>query len=294
MKAKLISFTLIIVLVVIGIIVFFSSAYTVKENEFAFVIRFSKIIDTVSTPGLHFKVPFLDTAVKYSNAIQVYNIPTSDVINKDKENMIIDSYVLWRIGNPLTFYKTLGTTAEAERRLDAVTYNALKNYIGTLHQKEIIKEDDPLKRNSLCQTIADDVTEKALEYGIDIIDVKIKRIDLPKDNEQAVFSRMISERNQMADKYTAEGSKTATVIRNEVDKEVDIIISNAKAEAARIEAEGESEYMRLLAEAYNTVDRQEFYEFMIALDALKSSLVGENKTIILGPDSPLAKILTNK
>lgn len=294
MKAKLISFTLIIVLVVIGIIVFFSSAYTVKENEFAFVIRFSKIIDTVSTPGLHFKVPFLDTAVKYSNAIQVYNIPTSDVINKDKENMIIDSYVLWRIGNPLTFYKTLGTTAEAERRLDAVTYNALKNYIGTLHQKEIIKEDDPLIRNSLYQTIADDVTEKALEYGIDIIDVKIKRIDLPKDNEQAVFSRMISERNQMADKYTAEGSKTATVIRNEVDKEVDIIISNAKAEAARIEAEGESEYMRLLAEAYNTVDRQEFYEFMIALDALKSSLVGENKTIILGPDSPLAKILTNK
>lgn len=293
-KSKVLAYTILAVVILAGLVVLLSSTYTVRENEFAFVVRFSKIEAIVTTPGLHFKIPFLDSAVKYSNAIQIYNIPTSDVINKDKENMIIDSYVLWKIGDPMTFYRTLGTKAEAERRLDAVTYTALKNYIGTLRQNEIIKEGDPLVRNTMYQTIADDVTTKALEYGIQIIDVKIKRIDLPEANEQAVYSRMISERNQIADKYTAEGHEAATNIRTEVDKQVNMDISKAKAEAAQLVAEGESEYMRRLAEAYNTPDRQEFYEFMIALEALKASLVGENKTIILGPDSPLAKVLNNQ
>ena len=123
-------------------------------------------------------------------------------------------------------------------------------------------------------------------------DVKIKRFDLPESNLNAVFSRMISERNQMAEKYTADGNYEASIIRNDVDKQVNIIISNAQAEAAKLEAEGEAEYMRMLAEAYDTDDKKEFYEFTLALDALEQSLTGKEKTVILDADSALAEILT--
>ena len=128
-------------------------------------------------------------------------------------------------------------------------------------------------------------------YGINVLDVKIKQFDLPESNLNAVYSRMISERNQMAEKYAADGNYEASIIRNDVDKNVNILITNAEAEAAKLEAEGEAEYMRLLAEAYNTDAKKDFYEFTLALDALKQSLTGEENTIILDKDSPLAQIL---
>ena len=131
----------------------------------------------------------------------------------------------------------------------------------------------------------------AKNYGITVLDVKVKRLDLPSDNEQAVYARMISDRNQIAEKYTADGEYEASIIRNDVDKQVNILVSNANAEAAKLEAEGEAEYMRLLAEAYDTNEKKEFYEFTLALDALKKSLDGEEKTVILDGNSELAKIL---
>ena len=124
-----------------------------------------------------------------------------------------------------------------------------------------------------------------------MLDVKIKRFDLPESNLNAVYARMISERNQMASKFTADGNYDASIIRNDVDKQVNILVSNANAEAAKLEAEGEAEYMRKLAEAYNSQDKQDFYEFILALDALQNSLAGDEKTIILDKDSDLAKIL---
>ena len=131
----------------------------------------------------------------------------------------------------------------------------------------------------------------AKTYGISVLDIKIKRLDLPADNEQAVYARMISDRNQIAEKFTADGEYEASIIRNDVDKQVNILVSNAKAEAAKLEAEGEAEYMRLLAAAYDTKDKKEFYEFTLALDALKKSLTGTEKTVILDKDSDLAKLL---
>ena len=136
-----------------------------------------------------------------------------------------------------------------------------------------------------------DAQAKEKGYGIHVEDVKIKQFDLPDSNLNAVYQRMISERNQMAEKYTAEGNYDATLIRNEVDKEVNITVSNAEAEAAKLVAEGEAEYMRLLAQAYDTKDKKDFYEFTLALDALKASLNGDEKTIILDENSELAKIL---
>ena len=281
------------VLVILLVLLIGSSFYTVYENEYACVVRFSKIIDVESSAGLHFKLPFFDTVIKFPQTVLMYDIPPSDVITSDSKSMQVDSYVLWEITDPLTFYKSLGSIVEAEVRLDNITYNALKNTMGTIEQDEIINMDDAAKRNEIYSQITDQVTEKAVIYGIDVVDVKVKRLDYPSDNEQAVYTRMISERNMMAEELIANGNKTATITRNEVDRIVNETLSNAEREAEEIVATGEAEYMRILGEAYNTPEKQEFYYVIRALDALKASLSGEDKTVILGADSELAKILNN-
>ena len=287
MKKKII----LLVIAVLLIIVLANSAYTVKENQYACTVRFSKIISTVDTAGLHFKVPFIDSIKYFSKATTLYDIPPSEVLTSDKQNMTVDCYILWKIKDPLKFYQTLGNSTVAEERLNALTYNALKNVMGTLAQADIINMEDGSKRNEIYDGIAASVHTLAETYGISVVDVKIKQFDLPESNLNAVYSRMISERNQMAEKYTADGNKEATLIRNQVDKQVNIIISNAEAEAAKLEAEGEAEYMRRLAEAYDTAEKKDFYEFTLALDALKASLNGNEKTVILDANSELARIL---
>ena len=265
--------------------------FTVREDQYACTFRFSEIVDTTDTPGLHFKMPFVDSVKYYSKATQFYDIPPSEVLTSDKQNMTVDCYILWKIADPQQFYRALGTTAKAEERLNAITYNALKNAMGRLAQADIINMNDGAERNNIYEGITATVDAQAVTYGIHVEDVKIKQFDLPDSNLNAVYSRMISERNQMAEKYTADGNYDASIIRNEVDKQVNIIVSNAEAEAAKLEAEGEAEYMRMLAEAYNTEDKKDFYEFILALDALKQSLTGTEKTIILDADSELARIL---
>ncbi|MCI7639566.1 MAG: protease modulator HflC [Clostridiales bacterium] len=280
-----------ILMVLLAAVLLAGSCFTVAENEYACTVRFSKIISTTSESGLHFKVPFLDTVKYFSKATQLYDIPPSEVLTSDKQNMTVDCYILWSISDPKLFYQTLGSTSVAEQRLDALTYNELKTVMGTLAQSDIINMEDGAKRNDIYGNIASDVNALAKTYGIHVEDVKIKQFDLPESNLNAVYGRMISERNQMAEKYTADGNYEASIIRNDVDKKVNIMISDAQAEAAKREAEGEQEYMRLLAEAYDSRDKQEFYEFTLALDALKSSLDGNDKTVILDGNSDLAKIL---
>jgi membrane protease subunit HflC len=284
-------FTVIIILAVV--ILVSSSVYTVREDEYACTVRFSKIIGITENSGLHFKVPFVDSIRYFPKAIMLYDISPSEVLTSDKQNMTVDSYVLWRITRPLSFYQSLGSISVAEERLDAITYNALKNLMGTLAQADIINMEDASGRNDVYANLTKSVDALAKSYGIEIVDVKIKRFDLPLSNENAVYERMISERTQMAASYTANGKYEASLIRNDVDKKVNIIISNAKAEAAKLVAEGEAEYMRMLAEAYNTPDKQAFYEFTLSLEALKDSLKGGNKTIILGSDSALADLVSS-
>ena len=268
-----------------------NALFTVKENQYACTVRFSKIIDTTDQAGLHFKIPFLDSVKYFSKATQFYDIPPSEVLTSDKQNMTVDCYILWSISDPKLFYQTLGTTTVAEQRLDALTYNELKTVMGTLAQSDIINMNDGAERNQIYEGISADVDALARTYGIHVEDVKIKQFDLPESNLNAVYGRMISERNQMAEKYTADGNYEASIIRNDVDKQVDIIVSDAQAEAAKLEAEGEAEYMRMLAAAYDTADKKDFYEFTLALDALKQSLNGSEKTVILDGNSELARIL---
>ncbi len=288
MKKGIIIGIVAVLLIIVGI----SSIYVVQENQYACTVRFSQIINTQSTAGLHFKVPFLDTVKYFTKATQLYDIPPSEVLTSDKQNMTVDCYLLWNISDPQKFYQSLGTTAEAESRLNATTYNALKTAMGKLAQSDVINMNDGGERNEIYEGITATVNAEAEKYGIFVEDVKIKQFDLPQSNLNAVYQRMISERNQMAEKYTAEGNKDAAEIRNRVDKEVNIMISDAEAEAAKTAAEGEAAYMQRLAEAYDSAEKQEFYEFILALDALKQSLTGEEKTIILDADSELAKILT--
>ena len=280
-----------IVIAVLLIIVLASSVYTVEEIQYACRVQFSKIVETTDTAGLHFKIPFVDTVKYFSKATTLYDIPPSEVLTSDKQNMTVDCYVLWKIEDPLKFYQTLGSTGVAEERLNALTYNELKTVMGTLAQADIINMEDGAKRNEIYDGIAATVNEQAKTYGITVEDVKIKQFDLPDSNLNAVYSRMISERNQIAEMHTAKGNQDATMIRSEVDKKVNIMISNANATAAALVAEGEAEYMKLLAEAYNSDDKKDFYEFTLALDALKASLNGDEKTVILDADSELAKIL---
>ena len=279
------------VIALILVVVAANSMYTVEENQFACTFRFSEIINTEEEAGLHFKIPFVDTVEYFPKATMIYDIPPSDVLTADKQNMTVDCYILWSISDPKLFYQSLGSIGVAEDRLDNITYNELKTVMGTLAQADIINMNDGAERNEIYDGIATAVDAQAKSRGIHVEDVKIKQFDLPESNLNAVYQRMISERNQMAEKYTADGNYEASVIRNEVDKTVNITISDAEKEAAILEAEGEAEYMRLLAEAYDTADKKDFYEFTLALNALKQSLTGEEKTIILDKDSALAKIL---
>ena len=288
MKKTIIAIAVLLLLIVVAS----GSFYTLEENQYACTFRFSEIINTEDTAGLHFKVPFIDTVKYFTKATQLYDIPPSEVLTSDKQNMTVDCYVLWSISDPQQFYRALGTTGKAEERLDAITYNALKTAMGTLAQADIINMNDGAERNDIYAGIATTVDKQAATYGIHVEDVKIKQFDLPESNLNAVYNRMISERNQMAEMYTANGNYDASVIRNEVDKQVNITVSNAEAEAAKLVAEGEAEYMRLLVAAYDNDDKKDFYEFTLALDALKKSLNGNEKTVILDADSELAKILS--
>ena len=279
------------VIALILVVVAANSMYTVEENQFACTFRFSEIINTEEEAGLHFKIPFVDTVEYFPKATMIYDIPPSDVLTADKQNMTVDCYILWSISDPKLFYQSLGSIGVAEDRLDNITYNELKTVMGTLAQADIINMNDGAERNEIYDGIATAVDAQAKSRGIHVEDVKIKQFDLPESNLNAVYQRMISERNQMAEKYTADGNYEASVIRNEVDKTVNITISDAEKEAAILEAEGEAEYMRLLAEAYDTADKKDFYEFTLALDALKKSLTGSEKTVILDSNSELARIL---
>ena len=219
-----------------------------------------------------------------------YDIPPSEVLTVDKKSMTVDSYITWEITDPLTFFQSLTTISSAEDRLYDITYNAFKTKMGVLNQDDIINESPASERNQIYEEIRNEVTVKAQGYGINVVDVKLKRLDLPESNEQSVYERMISERKREADKYTAEGERDSELIKAEVDKTVNISVSDAKAKAEQVRAEGEAEYMKLISEAYNTEEKRDFYEYQLALTMLKESMTGK-KTVILGSDSPIAKIL---
>lgn len=276
---------LIPIIIVITLVVALNSMVITQENEYTLIKQFGAVERIVSDAGLSFKTPFIQQTEKLPNTIMIYDQAASDVITKDKKTMVIDNFVLWKIVDPLKFVQTLNTIPEAERRIETVTYNAIKTTVGNTNQSDIIQG----RGEFLSSGIVEKVQLAFNEYGIEIIDNEIKRLDLPSENKAAVYSRMISERNQIAAEYIAEGNEESQKIINSANKDIAVIVSEAEATAEQIRATGESEYMRIISEAYNSAERSEFYEFIRSLDALKITMKGE-KTLFLPIDSPLTSL----
>lgn len=310
------------VIIVAAVFLLLNAMVITKENQFKLIRQFGRVERVQTQAGLSFKIPFVESVDTIPKELLIYDLPASDVITSDKKTMIVDSYVLWHVTDPLKFAQTLsGSVSNAEGRIDAIVYNATKNTISNMKQDEVIRSRDgkmtitveepasDVKNNDLdlTETMEEVVeitslTEKIMEqidrvedqYGIEILAVEVKKLDLPDDNKQAVYARMISERENIAAQYTAEGKSEAKMIENTTDKEVSIMISDAQAKAEATVAEGEAEYMRILSDAYSDPGKTDFYSFVRALDALKESVNGDNKTVILSDDSPIAQIFNGQ
>lgn len=278
----------ILVLGIFIILILGSSCIVItQENEYSLIRQFGRIDHVISTAGISFKIPFIQSVDTLPKQTLLYDLSPSDVITSDKKTMICDSYILWHITDPLKFAQTLNSSiTNAESRLDAIVYNSTKNVISSTSQDEVISG----RNGALSQAVLDNIGTSLDQYGIELLAFETKKLDLPSDNKAAVYERMISERDNIAATYTAEGSSEARMIRNSTDREVTVMLSEAEKEAEILIAEGEAEYMRILSEAYADQSRQEFYSFVRSLDALKISMQGGNKTVILSPDSPIAQI----
>ena len=278
---------LLLVVAFVALIVLANSLVVTAENKYTLVKQFGKIERIVDEAGLSFKIPFIQSTDTLPKQILIYDLAASEVFTMDKKTMVADSYVLWRINDPQLFVQTLNSqVANAESRINAQVFMSMKNIISSLDQTEVINGRD----GELTKMIMGNIGDSMEQYGIELITVEIKRLDLPDDNKNAVYERMISERNNIAASYIAEGEAEATKIRTQTDYEITVSISEAKAEAEATVAAGEAEYMKVLSKVYSDQSRSDFYTFVLSLDAAKASLVGENKTLILDEDSPIAQI----
>lgn len=286
-KNKLSGSAFLIVLLILIVFVLPDTMVSTYPNEYTLIKQFGKIEKIIDTPGLSFKVPFVQSRMSIPKSMQIYDIAPSDVITKDKKTMVADCFVLWKVSDPLKYVRTLnGHELAAQARINTIVFNSLKNVISSLPQTEVISGRD----GELAQAIMDNIGTTMDEYGITISAVETKSLDLPDDNKASVYERMISERNNIAAAFTAEGNSEAKKIRTETDTTIQIQLSEAKAEAQKTEAEGEAEYMNILSSAYNDSSKADFYNFVRSLDAAKISMNSKDKTLILDKNSPIAQI----
>lgn len=286
MKKKSLLMTVIIVLFLAFIVVNAGLVVT-YPNEYTVIKQFGKIEGIRSQPGLSMKIPFIQTAEKIEKEVLLYDLAVSDVMTKDKKSMIADCFVLWRIDDPYKYTQTLSAQkSNAEFRIDTIVYNSLKNVISSLSQEEVISGRD----GELAQAIEDNIGDTLNQYGITLLAVETKSLDLPDENKNAVYERMISERNNIAATYQAEGQEEAKEISNNTNAEIIVMQSEADAQAEEIIAKGEAEYMRILSDAYNDPEKADFYLFLRSLDAAKKTMTGNNKTLIVDETSPIAQL----
>ncbi|MGN0376701.1 MAG: protease modulator HflC [Suilimivivens sp.] len=285
MKKK--SIFIVAAIALLAIFVIDSSMVVTYPDEYTVIKQFGRIESIRKEPGLSLKIPFIQTAEKIENEVLLYDLAVSDVMTKDKKSMIADCFVLWKIEDPYKYTQTLSAQkSNAEFRIDTITYNSLKNVISSLSQEEVISGRD----GELAKAIQDNIGDTLEQYGIKLLAVETKSLDLPDENKNAVYERMISERNNIAATYQAEGQEEAKEISNKTQAEIIVMQSEADAQAEEIIAKGEAEYMRILSEAYNDPEKADFYLFLRSLDAAKATMTGNNKTLIIDETSPIAQI----
>lgn len=279
----------VILLVILALVLIANPLVVTRADEYSLIVQFGKVVRVESEAGPSLRIPFLQSVQKIPKYRMISDLYPSDVTTKDKKVMTVDSFVIWDISDPVKYLSSLNASREkAEVRLENVVYNSIKNVLSATNQADIISGRD----GELATVITENIGDSMDPYGIHIYAVETKKLDLPDSNKESVYQRMISERNNIAAQYTADGEYQSSLIKNETDKTVKETIAKAEAEAEKIKAEGEAKYMQILSDAYNDESKADFYNYVRSLDALKASLKGEDKTIILDGDSELARILS--
>ena len=287
MKKKLFVLPCAVLALILGV----SATVVTKPGEYRVIKQFGKIVrveeNDGSQSGVSWKIPFIQTETAISSKIQLSDLPASDVMTSDKKSMISDCFVLWRISDPVKFTQKLsGSEQNAESRISSNVYNALKNVISSLSQEEVISGRDGELANLLTEKLGTNLES----YGIKVEKIETKMLDLPNENKDAVYNRMISERNNIAASYTAQGEQKAQEIKNDTNEQVTVLLAQAQKQVDTTIAEGEAEYMKILSNAYNDESKADFYGFVRQLDAVKATLKEGENTIVLDKDSPIAEI----
>ena len=287
MKKKIV----LIPVVLIVLAVLLSSVVVTRPGEYRVIKQFGKIVrveeNDGSSYGISFKIPFIQSETVISSRVKLSDLPASDVMTSDKKSMISDCFVMWRIEDPVKFIQKLsGSAQNAESRISSNVYNALKNVISSLTQEEVISGRD----GELAALLTEKLGTNLGSYGIHVEKIETKMLDLPDENKDAVYNRMISERNNIAASYTAQGEQKAQEIKNDTNEKVTVLLAQAQKTADTTVAEGEAEYMRILSAAYNDESKADFYGFVRQLDAVKATLKNGENTIVLDKSSPIAEL----
>lgn len=278
--------TLLIVLIVVILILANMSLFIVDETKQAIVLQLGKPIRTIKEPGLNWKLPFIQNVLFFEDRLLVYDAAPTEIITKDKKTLIVDNYARWKIIDPLKFLQTVRDLNGAQARLDDIIYSELRVDLGLFDMSEIVSE----KREGIMKRVTEISNEKAKIYGIEIVDVRIKRVDLPPENEKFIFERMRAERERIALQYRAEGQEESAKIIAETEREKTVILAEAYKTAQVLKGEGEAESIKIYAESFN--QDPEFYKFYRTLEAYRKTFK-DKTTVLLSTDSEFLKYLNN-
>ncbi|MDC3091703.1 protease modulator HflC [Rickettsiales bacterium] len=274
----------------VGIITFLALLgflFTMNEREQGLVLQFGEPKRVIQTSGLHYKIPLIQNVVRYDKRILEYNLPVEEVIAVDKKRMLVDSFARFKIIDPLEFYKTVGSETNVRNRLNSNVISSLRRVVGRVTLDELLSDE----RSNIMERIKVEVNEEAKRFGIEVVDVRIRRADLPEANSQAIFERMISERVREAKEFRAKGAEEAQRIRAEADKEKTVILAEATRKSEILRGEGEAESISIYSNAFEK--DAEFYSFYRTMQAYTNVLGEEGTTMILSPDSQFLKYLNS-
>tara|TARA_Y100001934_G_C12386255_1_gene796045 strand:+ start:13342 stop:14187 length:846 start_codon:yes stop_codon:yes gene_type:complete len=275
-----------IAIIVLAVLFAISTIIIVDETEQMVILQFGKPVRTLKDPGLNWKLPApFQTSNSFEKRLLEYDVPPEEVLSRDKKSLIIDNYVRWRIVDPLLFLKTVKAIPTAKTRLDDIVYSELRQELGTHDMVEIITENRALIMDKV--TIASN--EETSKYGIEVIDVRIKRVDLPRENEASIYARMEAERKRQANKFRSEGEEEAQKIRAATDRDKTVILADAYKKAQQIRGEGEAKALDIYASSFSK--SPDFYEFIRTLETYEK-VIDKNTTLVLPGDSKLFKNLT--
>jgi len=276
--------TLLIIIIVVILVLANLSLFIVDETKQAIILQFGKPIRTIGEPGLNWKLPFIQNVVFFEDRLLVYDAVPTEIITKDKKTLIVDNYARWKIIDPLKFLQTVRDLNGAQARLDDIIYSELRVDLGLFDMSEIVSE----RREGIMKRVTEISNEKANTYGIEIVDVRIKRVDLPPENEKYIFDRMRAERERIAKQYRAEGQEESAKIIAETEREKTVILAEAYKTAQTLKGEGEAESVKIYAESFN--QDPEFYKFYRTLEAYRKTFK-DKTTVLLSTDSEFLKYL---